>query len=323
MIFSKKLKCFLFAATIILVGLELFARLCLGLGAPPLYIAHPTIEYLFKPNQDLVRFGNRVLINGYGMRTPNFPAHKQNRNEHRIMVYGDSVLNGGAQTDHDKLATSILSRELSKISHTPVVVGNISAGSWGPGNWMAYALEYGFFDADTLVLVMSSHDTADNPTFAPLNPYTHPTDRPLSAVYEGISRYLPRYLPALLPLAEEPEKTVVSEDTKAEAMGLGDLRAFLSLGLVQTPRVWVLLWPTQKELAAGHRASGWEHATALCAELEIPCLSLWEPVQAALANGEKPFRDNIHPNAEGQKLIAAVLLEAVQKAWPKNSGQSE
>jgi hypothetical protein len=152
-------------------------------------MTHPSIEYLYQPNQDVRRFGNRILINAYGMRSPDFPALKQDPDERRILVFGDSVLNGGAQTDHEALATSILSRQLADVWHKPLVVGNVSAGSWGPGNWLAYAREYGLFDADAVVLVMSSHDTADNPTFAPLNPNTHPTECPWTAVGEGLTRY--------------------------------------------------------------------------------------------------------------------------------------
>ena len=49
-----------------------------------------------------------------------------------------------------------------------------------------------------VVLVASSHDVTDNPTFAPLDPNTHPTKKPLLALTEGLTRYLPRYLPAFL-----------------------------------------------------------------------------------------------------------------------------
>jgi len=285
---SRKTKAWLFAIVSVLVGVELFARFGLGLGTPPLSVTHPQIEYLFKPNQDVNRFGNRILVNAYGMRTPDFPMHKQNPAERRIMVFGDSVLNGGAQTDHEALATSILARDLSRAWQALVVVGNISAGSWGPGNWLAYAREYGWLDADAVVLVMSSHDTADNPTFAPLNPNTHPTVRPWTAVGEGLTRYLPRYVPGLLPAAEEPEKPVVGTGTDAEARGLVDLMTFLQLARKQTPKVWVLLWPTQHELAAGTHEPGWDHAIQLCRELNIPSISLWEPVQSALAQAAKP-----------------------------------
>lgn len=184
-----------------ILGGEVFARFALGLGTPPLSVTHPTIEYMFKPNQDVFRFGNRVLINSYGMRSSDFALRKPSQNEFRIMVFGDSVLNGGAQTDQTDLATTVVSQRLHKELARPVVVGNISAGSWGPGNWLAYVREYGFFDADAIVLVASSHDAADNPTFAPLNLNTHPVTAPYSALVEGVTRYLPRYFPNLLPAA--------------------------------------------------------------------------------------------------------------------------
>jgi hypothetical protein len=173
---------------------DVFSRFVLGLGSPPLSIAHPKIEYMFKPNQDVQRFGNRVLIKAYGMRTADF-ARVKPVGEFRVMVFGDSVLNGGSLTDHADLATTLLTDKLTIFLDSPVVVGNISAGSWGPGNWLAYAREYGFFDADVVVLVISSHDIADNPTFAPLDPHTLPQVPPFSALTEGITRYLPRYLP--------------------------------------------------------------------------------------------------------------------------------
>jgi len=79
----------------------------------------------------------------------------------------------------------------------------------------------------------------------------------------------------------------------------------------------VALWPTQSELAAGLREPGWDHVMALCKELAIPCIPLWEPMQSALSQGGKPYRDNIHPNAEGQKLIESALLGALKGAFPQ------
>ena len=125
------------AAVVAIVSGEIFARYYLGLGTPPLSITHQKIEYMFKPNQDVKRFGNHIIINQYGMRTAPFAVHKAD-GEFRIMVFGDSVLNGGNQTDHAALATTILHEKLS-VAKQRVVVGNISAGSWGPGNWLAYA----------------------------------------------------------------------------------------------------------------------------------------------------------------------------------------
>ena len=175
---------------------EAFARYYLGLGTPPLSVTHARIEYMFKPNQDIYRFGNHYIVNQYGMRTIPFSKEKAN-GDFRLMVFGDSVLNGGNLTDHAALATTILNDRLSGLNYKNVIVGNISAGSWGPGNWLAYAKEYGFFGADIVALVISSHDYTDNPTFQALSKNTHPTEKPISALLEGITRYLPRYLPQI------------------------------------------------------------------------------------------------------------------------------
>jgi hypothetical protein len=62
---------FVFAAVVVLSILgaaEAVSRLYLGLGHPPLSVAHPTIEYMFAPDQDVSRFGNRQVYNAYGMR---------------------------------------------------------------------------------------------------------------------------------------------------------------------------------------------------------------------------------------------------------------
>ena len=182
----------------LLLAGEWFARSVLGLGDPPLSITHPRIEYLYAPNQDVRRFGKRFLVNDYSMRSAPLAARK-GADERRVLVFGDSVVNGGNLTDHQDLATTRLAHDLRPFAGgNKVVVGNVSAGSWGPGNWLAYSQVYGFFEADVVVLVASSHDVTDNPTFVPLAPNTHPTKKPLLALTEGLTCYLPRYLPAFL-----------------------------------------------------------------------------------------------------------------------------
>lgn len=294
--------CFLAAV----IGGELFAKYVLGLGHPPLSMPHPTIEYMFQPNQDVHRFGNRYLINAYGMRSENFPKTKTDNSEIRIMAIGDSVINGGNLTDHADLATSIVGRELSKSLATKVIVGNISAGSWGPGNWLAYVREFGFFDADCVVFVMSSHDYADNPTYEPLNPYTHPTRPPFSALTEGLSRYLPRYIPFLSATLEEPDRPVLGEDVHK---GLADLKAVLETAQTRAGKVMVFLHLEQCEIENQKIFEGHYRITALCQELGIPVVSLESYFKKAIDSGIRPYRDNIHPNIEGQKAIASALLE--------------
>lgn len=292
---------------------ELFSRYYLGLGTPALFIVHPTIEYMYKPNQDVYRFGNHIIINEYGMRTVPFPLAK-GPDELRIMVFGDSVLNGGNLTDHADLATSILQRDLNQ-ANRKAIVGNISAGSWGPGNWIAYAKEYGFFEADVVVLVISSHDYADNPTFQPLDENTHPTKSPISALVEGITRYLPRYLPRFKTEKVTSESDKFPEQAKqvvneqAALKGLNDLKSFLQLAIKNSTNVLVLQHWEKGELERGVPNPGSQQIHKLCESMGISIRSLAPYFRKSMEQGSNPYRDNIHPNDIGQKLIADAILE--------------
>lgn len=309
----------LWAGTV-LIGLfaagEIFARFGLGLGDPPLSDAHPRIEYLFKPEQDSRRFGNQVFINAYGMRSPDFALAKE-PDELRVLVFGDSVLNGGNLSDQSELATSLLAWRLSALHNGPVTVGNVSAGSWGPGNWLGYAQTYGLFNADAVLLVASSHDIGDNPQYLPLNPHTHPQRRPVSALVEGMTRYLPRYLPAFL---EKPsagaEKQARSSDASDEAeradaiaRGTQDLQAFLELALAQAPTA-VLQHPTRLELRDGAEPGCTQIAEA-AAEAGAEVIALDPYLNTTIAKGTLPYRDDIHINTAGQNALAAALFDAL------------
>jgi hypothetical protein len=61
------------------------------------------------------------------------------------------------------------------------VVGNVATPSWGPGNWLGWARRFGFLQATDVVLVISSHAAADNPSPEPFTrnpnhiPFSHPS----------------------------------------------------------------------------------------------------------------------------------------------------
>ena len=130
--------------TVALCLAEISARTYLGLGDPPLTIRDFSIEYMFAPSRCYRRFGNSICYNQWSMRSDDFASIKTNSIEKRVLVMGDSVINGGALTDQKDLATTLLQQRLSDCLQVPVVVGNVSAGSWGPGNILAYTRRYGW-----------------------------------------------------------------------------------------------------------------------------------------------------------------------------------
>lgn len=275
-----------FAASVF--SLELIARLVFGYGTPVLYLPHPTIEYMLAPNQDVSPFGNRQLVNEYGMRSPALPDAPE-----RIMVFGDSVLNGGTGTDHSELATTILSDDKR-------FYGNVSADSWGPVNLSAWIDEYGTLEADAAILVLSSHDAYDLPTFSPLNPIGKPTSTPWFA--------LPRTWPRIRrELGLSPTGKPTSE-TKNIAEGVAALEGLLDR-LDGLP-ICLVAHETKAELTSD-KDDGWEELRAPFRERGLPIVELSEWMKSAPA-----YRDYIHLTPDGQQVLAKGIRSCVDQLDP-------
>lgn len=277
---ASNLKYRMIAAVMIMaaaVGCEAFARLGIGLGAAPVVVTHPTIEYMFAPNQDTWPFHHHFSTNEYGMRSPMLASDRR----HRVLVLGDSVINGGNLTDQAELATTLLSDEAN-------LYLNASAGSWGPENMLAYVKAFGTFGADRMVLVISSHDLSDYPTFAPLNPTTHPTDRPLIALLEGVTRYLPRLLP--IPVAAPPS----SEPTRPPSTTA--ISSLLDISNAAGMRFCIVMHRTLEE-----RGKRPPPAFEAIRELAPDAIDDGDFLK------DSDYRDDIHPNATGQIAIARAI----------------
>ena len=111
--FKKKIlfKFGLLSIFIFSVSIEITAKYILGLGNPPLFIQHKSIEYEYVPNQNLKRFHRHIKINSMGMRSEEF---SQNSSKKRILVYGDSIVWGGTITDQKDLSTEVLGKLLEE-----------------------------------------------------------------------------------------------------------------------------------------------------------------------------------------------------------------
>lgn len=292
---------------LLVVGLalgELGARYLLGLGTPPLSVAHPRIEYMFAPNQDVRRFGNRQLFNEYGMRNPKVSEWGAAR---RVLVFGDSVLNGGSLTDHEALATTLATRE------TPgSVFGNVSAGSWGIDNMLGWIETYGLLEADTVIFVLNSGDAEDAPTFAALNPLTHPTSRPMSALSEGVRRYLLKsvtdWLEKQTVNLHEPIKTTQDghDGTQVLPIALNILReaGVQVCGVLHASRA--------EQLTSDH--TNLNELVKIFEEHAVPVVRMYELRSQSTVSDATIYRDAIHLNLAGQKILTKALLSCDVKA---------
>jgi lysophospholipase L1-like esterase len=294
-----------------LVLVEAVLRVRWGLGSPVLYDLDPAMEYVQRPNQDLRRFGNRVLVNEWGMRSGPLPLRKGDPEEFRVLVIGDSVVNGGVQTDHDDLATTRVEGLLAARLARPVRVGNISAGSWGPPNLKAYLERHGFFDADVVVIVLGSHDAGDAPTGEPPNPIQYSTEPPRTAIGELLSRYVA----SRLPWAETPPSAGGLDRLDRPDLverSLSDFRAILRSARDAGATPVLLQHWERGEVATGEPRPG----HALLAEVadsegvtRIQLREVYERFDAPTC-----FRDDVHLTARGQAALAEAIRDAVVEA---------
>lgn len=282
---------------ILLAITEIILRMVWGIGKPPLYTEDPDYEYIYAPNQDLQRMGHHFRTNSLGMRSDNLSAN----DSIRILLIGDSVINGGAHSDNEDLAGNMLSKMLSDATGVKVNVLNISAGSWGPDNAAAFIKKHGDFNAESIVLVFSSHDAYDFMQFdkvVGVDP-NYPEKNPSSALTEIFFRYV---IPGIKNLnGQDPsEQLMISKKGKGLNPGW---KFFKEYAEEKNIDLHIYLHSELSELEKGNYNPRGHLILAFADSMHIPVIKDIEPL-----NKPEFYRDFIHINSGGQKYIAEKLF---------------
>lgn len=277
---------------------------------PPLYVADALTEYRLKPDQEINRFGNRIAVNQFSMRSAPL-ASVRDRSLERVLIFGDSVLWGGSVLDQSLIATDLLQRNAA------LDVGNVSAPSWGPGNWLGWAQRFGFLDANTVVLVISSHDAADNPGSEPFRgDQNHPLHPPASALWEGFNRYvLPRlqaWLPSPPPAdSPPPVASPTTADDPRVQRGLADLRTLIQRARASGALVVAVQFADREEAATGTLQPGNRWIAELLQSEAVPAVQAG-PIFRRCGPISTLYTDGIHPyTAAGQACLAQAIEQAL------------
>jgi hypothetical protein len=302
---------------------ELVLRWIVGLGDPPLYQSEPSMEYMLQPSKTYLRFGNRIFVNRYGMRSADFPPQKSSSRELRILVVGDSVIYGGVRIGQREIDTEILRRNLQRQYRKPVVVGNISAKSWGPPNELAYLKRFGTFDADVVILVLSSHDYADAPSFVPVVGVVgeYPEKRPWSAMGDLLTTYiLPSYFHwgATPPEVDHTQGATAGSERDIAVCREAEI-ALYRMVRSRGAKVVLVQHLSQTELTAGFMPGYFANQSVAVSE-NVPHLDDATVLRGQLNAGKAPFYpgDPLHLDRPGQEALAQTLQSAVAVALRAN-----
>lgn len=308
-------KCWIFNSVIAaLTATEVTLRLAFGLGSPVLSQADPATGYRFQPNQKVFRFGKKIEYNQYSQRsepiTPGKPEGKM-----RILMTGDSVLNGGNPTDQGQTISELLKVKLSASGH-PSEVLNASAGSWGIGNQLGYLRKFGTFQSNAVVLQIGSHDlTQPTSTSAPVgHDPNYPTHPPLSAIQEALTRYaLPKLL-GVFRLSSSPTEVLPPSSAAADRQFKQNMESFKTIVvLVRAEKVpvFVVFTPNREDLVPSpHLPPYKSQFFQLLNYLQVPVLdthTTWSTLPTAIV--ENYFRDDVHLSVSGNQAAADLLFQ--------------
>ncbi len=310
---------------VVVIGLSLVIEMGLrslfGFGNPLIYIGDQEIGYLLAPNQRTRRFGNRIEINDYSMRsgaiTPT-PAPTTVR----ILLLGDSIANGGWWTDQKNTISELMMRSLSATrteKYQQIEVLNASANSWGPRNELAYIQKFGDFQAQVVVLLINTDDLfATAPTSLPVGrDRNYPDRKPPLALVEVWQRYITKQkpIPEITALQNEPgDRVGINLDAIVQIKTLTRERDSQFL-LVMTPLLREIGDPVPRdyEIEARQRLTDFTQAQ------QIKYIDLL-PIFNSTANVKALYQDHIHLNLQGNQLVSQLiersLMELMQEKLP-------
>jgi hypothetical protein len=300
----KRIAWVLAALVAILAAGELAGR-AVGLHTPVLY---ETTEYGYRitPNQDIQRFGSRVFINAQGLRSePIEPA--PSAGVLRVLCVGDSITYGGTLTDHRETYPYILQRMLEERGMRAEVL-NASAPGWALENAEGWLRAHGTLGASTVVVEVATHDLFQpkaesgiidkHPAF--------PSRGPTLALEELLFRYA---LPRVLSKRESPDfgghpDSRSSADVRRAIATLERIHMLVRLGGAHMI-VLAVEQPATLEPADSVTREAKAALAGAMRRLEVPVVAPAKQIQGE--SGITLFRDGLHPNARGNRVLAEAV----------------
>ncbi|MCC5634989.1 SGNH/GDSL hydrolase family protein [Nostoc sp. CHAB 5844] len=292
----------------LLVVIEMALRSLFGFGNPLIYIGDSQIGYLLAPNQSTCRFGNRIEINEFSMRSSSI-AKISAPSTLRVLLLGDSIANGGWWTDQKNTISSLIMNSLKSAiadKYQQVEVLNASANSWGPRNELAYLQRFGDFDAQVVVLLINTDDLfAHTPTDLPVGrDRNYPNTKPPLGLVEVWQRYVTKQqpIPELKALQEEPGDRV--------GVNLEAIRQIQAITHQRQSQFLLAMTPLLRELGEPGPRDYEIHARQRLSEFtktqQIPYIDFL-PLFNATANAQALYHDTIHMNLQGNQFVSAAI----------------
>ena len=233
------------------------------------------------------------------------------------MMLGDSFVNGGT-----RIAATQTRASTAVWRERPLRDGgqHLRRQQLGPSNPKAHIQQFGLFDPDVVVLVLNSKDWHDvrrwqYPAGRRVN---FPSKSPMFAIGEAVTRYLLRYAPAWMPLpwqwfSQNDSPAMAPPSTQPTATAEAPTRALIRLIQKRDVPLVIAMHPARSELL-GNWNAGRNQFQNLLESMGLELYSLDPAFERAIDEGKVIYRDGLHPNEQGQAVMAEALLPKVIEA---------
>lgn len=299
----------------VFVGMEVVLRIAIGLGNPVLVQADSFTGYLFKPNQKLIRVGKTIKYNQYSQRSEPITLQKP-PTKLRILMLGDSVLNGGNPTDQSQTISELFKAKLFASGY-PAEILNASAGSWGIGNALGYLQKFGTFNSDAVILQIGTHDLTQ-PTSTSAIVGKHPafsTHPPLLATQDAWNRYIWPHVAGklgyILPNGDFASSPISLTPDQQFKQNMQHLKEIITLVRGKKIPVFVLFTPNSNDLLPKFNVPNYKSQFfQFLYFLRVPAIdahTAWSTLSPATV--ESYYRDYVHLSVQGNQAIAQNLFQ--------------
>jgi hypothetical protein len=288
---------------ILFCGGEVLLR-CLGYGQPVLYVDHVSIGYMPAPSQSVIRHGNLIQINQWGMRSPTITASKPPKT-FRILIVGDSTLYGGSYIDQTELYSRLLEKGLNvNLADKRIQVVAMGVNGWGPFHELGYLQHYGHFESDLVIVALPYGDVRRPLSRLSGTPYM-PAASPSTLAYEEVIYHL------LWRWRQGKQGRPTREEFKTRIDAGIDAYVQLVKDLKQNgAEVMVEILPS-KSAALSKTVGDREQKMVDRLQQAMPGTHLGYPaaIFADVGSGLALYRDSVHLDRDGHRLYAEYLRE--------------